>query len=325
MEGLAAFFLESTFLGLWIFGRDRLSPRVHLARIWLVAIGTMLSAYFILAANSWMQHPVGYEIDEPGRAEMTSIWAVLDQLHRALAFAHTILGALATAGMVIARRRAWHLRARRRRRRVRPRRCGSPLSVVLVGDGRDGDRRPLPGAADDRAAADEDGRRRGALRDAERRRRSRCSRSAPFDARPRAPDAQHQGPARRSRCWRPTRWNGEVEGINDLNARVPARSTARASTRPIVARHVLDVPRSWSAPASLMILLAAVGLLLWRRRGSPSLAALPAARRCWAVALPFVANAAGWIFTEMGRQPWVVQGLLRTDDAVSPTVSAARS
>src|SRR5664280_11164 len=62
MEGLAAFFLESTFLGLWIFGRGRLSPRVHLATIWCVAGGSMLSAYFIIAANAWMQHPVGYRL-----------------------------------------------------------------------------------------------------------------------------------------------------------------------------------------------------------------------------------------------------------------------
>ena len=78
MEGLVAFFLESTFLGLWIFGWGRLAERVHLATIWLVAIGTDLSAYFILAANSWMQHPVGYTIDHAtGRAELTSIVAVL--------------------------------------------------------------------------------------------------------------------------------------------------------------------------------------------------------------------------------------------------------
>ena len=71
MEGLLAFFLESTFLGLWIFGWDRLSKRVHLATIWLAAIGTVLSAYFILAANSWMQHPVGYRINAAaGRAEL---------------------------------------------------------------------------------------------------------------------------------------------------------------------------------------------------------------------------------------------------------------
>jgi cytochrome d ubiquinol oxidase subunit I len=63
MEGLAAFFLEATFIGLWIFGWDRLSPRVHLATIYLVWLGTWLSAFFILAANSWMQHPVGYEIN----------------------------------------------------------------------------------------------------------------------------------------------------------------------------------------------------------------------------------------------------------------------
>src|SRR5438876_7129714 len=78
VEGLAAFFLESTFLGLWIFGWDRLSPRLHLASIWLAAIGTNISAYFILAANSWMQHPVGYRINPAThRAELTSIWKVL--------------------------------------------------------------------------------------------------------------------------------------------------------------------------------------------------------------------------------------------------------
>jgi cytochrome d ubiquinol oxidase subunit I len=63
MEGLLAFFLESTFLGLWIFGWDRLPKRVHLATIWIAAFGTILSAFFILAANSWMQHPVGFHID----------------------------------------------------------------------------------------------------------------------------------------------------------------------------------------------------------------------------------------------------------------------
>ena len=109
IEALAAFFLESTFIGLWIFGKGRLPARVHLATIWLVAIGTALSAYFILAANSWMQHPVGYKISESGRAEMTSIWAVLTNSTALYAFAHTILGALATGGMVILGVSAYHL------------------------------------------------------------------------------------------------------------------------------------------------------------------------------------------------------------------------
>src|SRR3954466_2114359 len=78
IEGLLAFFLESTFLGLWIFGWDRLPKRVHLACIWLASIGTVLSAYFILAANSWMQHPVGSVVnDATGRAELKDFAAVL--------------------------------------------------------------------------------------------------------------------------------------------------------------------------------------------------------------------------------------------------------
>src|SRR6187401_2775878 len=76
IEGLAAFFLEATFLGVWVFGWNRLSPRLHLATIWLAALGTWLSAAFILMANSWMQHPVGYKL-ENGRAELTSVWELL--------------------------------------------------------------------------------------------------------------------------------------------------------------------------------------------------------------------------------------------------------
>src|SRR6195952_2597783 len=78
MEGLAAFFLESTFLGLWLFGWDKLSRRVHLFAIWMVALGGALSAAFIMAANSWMQHPVGYTIDKStGRPQLDNIWAVM--------------------------------------------------------------------------------------------------------------------------------------------------------------------------------------------------------------------------------------------------------
>ena len=74
IEALLAFFMESTFVGLWIFGRGRLSPRLHLATIWMVSLGTTLSAFFILAANSWMQHPVGYKV-VPGQAVLTNFWA----------------------------------------------------------------------------------------------------------------------------------------------------------------------------------------------------------------------------------------------------------
>ena len=108
MEALAAFFVESTFLGLWIFGWDRLPKRIHLACIWAVAIATTLSAYFILAANSWMQHPVGSTYNfETGRAEMTDIWAVLTNPTVLAAFPHTITAAWVTAGTFVAGIAAW--------------------------------------------------------------------------------------------------------------------------------------------------------------------------------------------------------------------------
>ena len=103
IEGLLAFFLESTFLGLWIFGWGRLSPRVHLATIWVAAIGTVLSAYFILAANSWMQHPVGYTVNPvSGRAELTDFMALLTNSTNLITFPHTIAAAFMTTGAFLA-------------------------------------------------------------------------------------------------------------------------------------------------------------------------------------------------------------------------------
>ena len=96
MEGLAAFFLESTFLGLWIFGWERLPKRVHLACIWLVAIGTMLSAMFILAANSWMQHPVGYVLNRHGQPELNNVWALFTNPTFLWGYVHVILASLVT-------------------------------------------------------------------------------------------------------------------------------------------------------------------------------------------------------------------------------------
>ena len=110
MEGLLAFFLESTFLGLWIFGWDRLPKRLHLATIWAAALGTMFSAYFILAANAWMQHPVGYDIcKSTGRAVMNDIGAVLFQDASVTAFVHTMTAAFVVGGAFVASVAAWHL------------------------------------------------------------------------------------------------------------------------------------------------------------------------------------------------------------------------
>src|ERR1700759_5701259 len=110
MEGLAAFFLESTFLGLWLFGWDRLSKRVHLATIWAVSIGSMLSALFILIANSWMQHPVGYRMNKEGQPGLKNIWALFVNPTFVWGYAHVILASLITGCLVVLAVSAWYLR-----------------------------------------------------------------------------------------------------------------------------------------------------------------------------------------------------------------------
>src|SRR5215468_5437795 len=108
IEGLAAFFLESTFLGLWIFGWNRLSPRLHLATLWIAVIGTWLSGYFILVANSWMQHPVGYKIVN-GEAHLTSVWALLSNGFALRAYVHTMLAGLIFGSTLVLGVSCWHL------------------------------------------------------------------------------------------------------------------------------------------------------------------------------------------------------------------------
>ena len=121
MEGLAAFFLESTFLGLWVFGWDRLPRRVHLACIWVVAAGTVLSAGFIMAANSWMQHPVGYTINsKTGRAELTNIGALFTNPVFLWGFAHVLLASTVTGALIMLGVSAWHLRKAKLGGRLRP-------------------------------------------------------------------------------------------------------------------------------------------------------------------------------------------------------------
>ena len=317
MEGLAAFFLESTFIGLWIFGRGRLSPRVHLATIWLTAIGSAMSAYFILAANSWMQHPVGYELSASGRAEMTSIWAVLTNSTALYAFGHTITAALATAGMVILGVSAYHLM---RGNDVDAHRRTATLAVAVVFAGALStatighfqaqlmtDQQPMKMAAAEALYESQDGAPFSLFA------------VAPFEATPERLTLNIEVPKGLSMLATNTP-DGRVEGIDDLQADYVARY-GPGDYRPVIGVTYWSF-RLMVGMGMLMILLSAIGLLL-ARRGT-----LTSSRRylkvaLWAIPVPFVANAMGWIFTEMGRQPWVVQGLLRTDDASSPSVSAA--
>ncbi|MCU1407608.1 MAG: cytochrome ubiquinol oxidase subunit [Glaciihabitans sp.] len=113
MEGLLAFFFESTFLGLWIFGWDRLPKKIHLATLWMAVAGSVFSAFFILVANSWMQHPVGVELVD-GRPVMTDIWAVITNNTALAAFSHSIFGAIGVGGGFLLGIAWYHLWRRRK-------------------------------------------------------------------------------------------------------------------------------------------------------------------------------------------------------------------
>jgi len=109
MEGLAAFFLESTFLGLWLFGWDKLPRRIHLLTIWLVSFGSALSAAFILAANSWMQHPVGYTMVS-GKPQLNDIWALFTNPVFVWGYSKVLFVSLVTGAVVMLAISAWQLR-----------------------------------------------------------------------------------------------------------------------------------------------------------------------------------------------------------------------
>jgi cytochrome d ubiquinol oxidase subunit I len=317
IEGLLAFFLESTFLGLWIFGWDRLSKRVHLACIWLASIGTMLSAYFILAANSWMQHPVGYIVNEAtGRAELTDFGAVLTNSTAVGAFLHTITACFLTGGVFVMAISAWHLAKGRHVDVMRPSMrlalvvtLFASLGTVVTGDLQARlmtEQQPMKMAAaealyDTVAPASFSLFTIGSLDGSEELFSIRVPGVLSFMA--------------------TGTLDGEVEGINDLQA-AAEQTYGPGDYRP-------NIPMSyWTF--RLMIgfgllagLVAAIGLWLTRKS-----ARHPVPRWYFLAALvtlvtPFAANSVGWIFTEMGRQPWAVFGVLRTADGVSPEVGPA--
>ncbi len=316
MEGLAAFFVESTFLGLWIFGWGRLSKRVHLACAWAVAGSTALSAYFILAANSWMQHPVGYEL-EGGKAVLTDIAAVLFNNTALYAFAHTMLAALLTAGMVLISVSAWHLRQGRETevfggamRLALPLVTLAAIATIFVGHFNGilmSHQQPMKMAAADAVFETKHGAGLSLFA------------TGDFESNPEGLNRNVEIPNLLS--WISTGYpRGEVQGINDINREYRQRYGPGNYT-PIVAVAYWTW-RAMLGCAFVMLAFAAWGWWLQHRgklRESRWFLrlAVPAA------ALPFLASATGWVFTEMGRQPWVVLGLLKTEVANSPSVGAA--
>jgi cytochrome d ubiquinol oxidase subunit I len=316
IEGLAAFFIESTFLGLWIFGWDLLKPKVHLATLWLVAIGTTASAYFILAANSWMQHPVGYKLNPvTHRAEMTSIFKILTNSTLIRAFGHTIAAAALTAAMLVLGVAAWHLRRRGDAALFAPvarialwTTLAAGIATVLLGHAQAQlmtKQQPMKMAAAEALYKTETG-----------------ARFSLFDI---GPWEKHPSKSLVSiaiphglSILSDNSWNSTVLGINDIQA-ADVQKYGPGNYEPIVGVTYWTF-RIMAGLGFLAILFAAGGLWLARVPGRLERSVRFHRLAVAGIGLPMAANLTGWMFTELGRQPWVVQGLLQTKDAVSPTV-----
>jgi cytochrome d ubiquinol oxidase subunit I len=315
MEGLAAFFLESTFLGLWLFGWDKLSRRVHLTAIWLVALGAMLSAAFILGANSWMQHPVGYTMVN-GKPQLNDIWAVFTNPVFVWGYAKVVFAALVTGAAVMLAVSAWQLR-HGGEREVFTRSARLSLVVLapailfamLVGDELgvvEAQYQPMKIAA----------------AEAQWTTCQPCS----FSLFQIGGGTNDQTPTQIIEIphllslLATNHWNGQVIGMSQLQSQYTAQF-GPGSYVPNVFIQYWGM-RVMAYLAVLVLLIALWGLWLsHRKKLASSRVFLWVA--VWGAVLPFLINTAGWFLTESGRQPWIVQGIMLTKNGISPTLSTA--
>jgi cytochrome d ubiquinol oxidase subunit I len=316
LEGLAAFFLESTFLGLWLFGWDRLSKRVHLATIWAVSIGSMLSALFILIANSWMQHPVGYKMNKAGQAVLNNVWALFVNPTFVWGYAHVILASVITGSLVMLAVSAWYLRKREHVELFH--RTAKVALIVLI-----------PTIVIQLSVGNQLGviethyqPVKIAAAEAQWTSCKPCSFSAAqfggFSQSHQSTNKIIPIPHLLSVLATGT-WSGPVTGLNQLQTQYQQKY-GPGNYIPNVAIQYWSM-RTMAYLATVILLFALWGAwILYRGKLRTSRVFLWLG--VWAVITPFLMNTAGWLLTENGRQPWIVQGLQKTAVANSPSVSA---
>ncbi|MDE0572785.1 cytochrome ubiquinol oxidase subunit I [Demequina sp. B12] len=316
MEALMAFFLESTFLGLWIFGWDRLPKKVHLATIWSFAIGSLLSAYFIIAANSWMQHPVGAEYNaETGRAEMTDIWAVLTNNTTLAAFPHVIATAFLVAGTFVAGIAVYWMVRKSRESKTHEdlpmyrtaARFGAVvmllagIGVIVTGDIQAKlmfEQQPYKMAAAEGLCHTEEGAAFSLLT---------IGNLAGDDC----GSVQHLIEVPGMLAFMATGdWDGTVLGLDDLQEMYAERYGATTPDGEEISYQPNLMITYWSF--RLMIGLAAfsaalcVAIFWFTRKNKAIDQGWMSKLAIISLPMPFLAGSFGWIFTEMGRQPFVV-------------------
>ena len=309
MEGVFSFFLESAFLGLFLFGESRLSRFAHWASGVLVFLGSWLSGFFIVAADAWMQHPVAYRrLPHGGPFEVTGFWGVLTSPWAIVQYAHTMSGAATTGAFVMAGTGAFYLLSRR----------APEYGRLFVKTG------VIAGILCTIAQIFPTGDLHGKLM-AKYQPVTTAAMEALFETQPGAPMViLGQPDVERRRIDNPIAVNKVLSFL--------IYGTTRAEVRGLDAFPKEDWPTnipllyfSYHIMAGLGTLFLAVmalsAFLLWRGRlydAKPMLWVL-----MMAVPFPYIANTAGWLTAEVGRQPWLIYGLVRTGEGFSDNVSAA--
>ncbi|USS84520.1 cytochrome ubiquinol oxidase subunit I [Fructilactobacillus myrtifloralis] len=323
IEALLAFFLESTFLGVWMFTWDKMKPAWHALMIWLVVLGSTLSALWILAANSFMQNPVGYKIDpKTGHAVMTDFWAIIKNQQLWYEFPHVIFGAFVTGSFIIAGASAWMLFRKKSPAFFRK---SMRLALViglfgLVGSFLSGDSQMLYLTKNQpmKFAAAE-----GEYQNA----KSPAAWSV----------VQISNTKEKTATYRIEipymldiltyhKPSGDITGMDQVNRELHQKYDKKFG------KHMNYYPPVNALFYSFRIMVAGAGALgmlsllgLWFSRKKKN----TIMRQKWLLLLlslatfgPFIINSCGWLVTELGRAPWVVYGLLPIADAVSPSTSA---
>lgn len=313
IEGLLAFFMESTFIGLWVFGWNRLPKRIHLLSIWLVLLGTVLSAFWILTANSFMHHPVGFEYAD-GRAQMNDFVALLTNPQLWVQFPHVLSSAFATGAFFVAGVSAWKIWKKQQTDMFKKSfkisiiiATLSTVVVLLVGHQQAlhlMTSQPMKMAAAEALYADSPD-------------------PAPFtviakiNTDDKITSNQIQIPYMLS-VLSFNKFSGQVQGMNEIQEHYEEKYGPGNYIPPV--KTVFYSFRIMVLTGTIMVL---VGLYGWFLSRTNRLEKRPKFMKLavFAIALPFIANSFGWLMTEMGRQPWVVFGVMKTEDAVSPNVT----
>ena len=303
IEATLAFFLESTFLAVWIFGWKRVSKKLHAWSITLVAFASNLSAYWILVANSWMQHPVGYTIRN-GRAELDNFLAIITQESAVAQFLHTVSGSYILAGFFVMGISAWHL-LRKQHVDFFLKSFRIALVFALIFSCFE----VLQGHVNGTLVAENQPAKLAAF-------------EAQWETRTHAPQTIAILPDEKNE-----RNIIEIGQIPSLLS-ILAYSSPKAEVKGL-----LDFPRDLRPPVNLTFhafrIMVGLGMLfplltilgwIWRKKIIEKRIFLKIL--VWCIPLPYIALEMGWIVAEVGRQPWIVYGLMKTADAVSPIATS---